>query len=209
VGEFATNTQSQEEVMKKHLFAAALIAVMTLAAGSAMADSINGRVGVTGRLGFAVPADSDLLGPNVSTDAGLIGSGGLIYGLNKDIALEFDLSHTGFGSNQGVDFNTTNIAFGGQYRFTDLSLRQLVPFAGGGLDILINGADHGLDIDTVLGVHVNGGVDYFITRELAATAEMRAVLAPDADIHAAGGQKVGNFDPMSFSMMFGVRYFFN
>jgi outer membrane protein len=61
----------------------------------------------------------------------------------------------------------------------------------------------------VLDVHVNGGADYFITRKLAATAEMRAVLAPDADIHDATGQKVGNFDSMSLSMLFGVRYFFN
>jgi outer membrane protein len=195
--------------MKRYFFTVILIAVLGLAAGTALADSINGRVGVTGRLGFIVPSDSDILGPNVSTDAGLIGGGGLIYGLTRDVALEFDLNHAAFGSSPGIDFSTTDISFGGQYRFVDLSLRQLVPFAGGGLDILVNGASHGLDVDTVLGVHVKGGVDYFITRELAATAEMKGIIAPDADINNSTGQKVGNFDPMSLSMMFGVRYFFN
>jgi outer membrane protein len=195
--------------MKRYLFSVVLIAVISLAAGNALADSINGRIGVTGRIGFIVPSDSDLLGPTVSTDAGFIGGGGLIYGLTRDVALEFDITHAGYGSSPGIDFSTTDISFGGQYRFVDLAVRHLVPFAGGGLDILVNGVDHGLDADTVLGVHVKGGADYFITKELAATAEMKGILAPDADIHDSTGRKVGNFDPMSFSMMFGVRYFFN
>lgn len=195
--------------MKKFFFSAALIAVLTLAAGSALADNINGRLGVTGRLGFIVPADSDIDGFNVSTDTGIIGGGGLIYGLTKDVALELDITHAAYGSSPGVDFNTTNISLGAQYRFIDLPHRQLVPFVGGGLDILVNGVSDGLDADTVVGAHVKGGVDYFITREFAATAEMKGVLAPDADIHDPFGRKVGNFDPMSFSMTFGVRYFFN
>ena len=191
--------------MKKCLFSVTLIAVLTLAAGSALADNINGRLGVTGRLGFIVPADSG----GVSTDTGIIGGGGLIYGLTNDVALEFDVTHAAYGSSPGFDFNTTNISLGAQYRFIDLPHRQLVPFVGGGLDILVNGVSDGLDTDTVVGAHVKGGVDYFITRELAATAEMKGVLAPDADIHDPFGRKVGNFDPMSFSMTFGVRYFFN
>ena len=145
----------------------------------------------------------------MSTDSGIIGGGGLIYGLTNDVALELDITHAAYGSNPGVDFGTTNISLGAQYRFIDLPQRHLVPFAGGGLDILVNDVNNGLGADTVAGVHVKGGVDYFITRELAATAEMKGVLAPDADIHDATGRKVGNFDPMSISVTFGVRYFFN
>jgi outer membrane protein len=195
--------------MKRLVFLATLVAVLTLAAGAALADNIAGRIGVTGRLGFVVPADSDLFGLNVSTDTGFIGGGGLIYGLTKDVALEFDITHSAFGSSPGVDFDTTDISFGGQYRFVDLPMRQLVPYAGGGLDILVNGVSNGLDADTVVGVHVKGGADYFITRDVAANVEMKGILAPDADIHDPTGLKVGNFDPMSFSMTFGLRYFFN
>jgi outer membrane protein len=191
--------------MKRFFFSVALIAVLALAAGTALADNIKGRMGVTGRLGFIVPEDSG----SVSTDAGIIGGGGLIYGLTNDVALELDITHAAYGSNPGFDFDTTNISLGAQYRFIDLPHRQLVPFAGGGLDILVNDVSHGLDADTVVGAHVKGGVDYFITREFAATAEMKGVLAPDADIHDAFGRKAGNFDPMSMSMTFGVRYFFN
>ena len=191
--------------MKKFFFSAALIAVLTVAAGSALADNIKGRLGVTGRLGFIVPADNG----SVSTDTGIIGGGGFIYGLTNDVALDLDITHAAYGSNVGFDFNTTNISLGAQYRFIDLPYRQLVPFVGGGLDILVNGVSDGLDADTVVGAHVKGGVDYFITRELAATAEIKGVLAPDADVHDVFGRKAGSFDPMSFSTTFGVRYFFN
>jgi outer membrane protein len=64
------------------------------------------------------------------------------------------------------------------------------------------------DVDTVVGVHLAGGVDYFLMKQLAFTSQLKAVIAPDADITASGA-KIGNFDPMSISMTFGVRYFFN
>lgn len=196
--------------MKKWGLMFTLGAILALAAGAAQADDIKGRVGVTGRLGFAVPADSDADGHNISTDAGIIGGGGVIYGVTKNVALEADVSHTSYGSGPGVDFSTTDIAFGAQYRFINLPEKHLVPFVGGGLDILVNNVDSAVgDVDTVVGAHVKGGVDYFFTKELAVTAEMKAILAPNADIRDAGGAKVGNFDPMNFSMMFGVRYFFN
>jgi outer membrane protein len=196
--------------MKKWCLLFSLGAAFALAAGTAQADDIKGRIGVTGRLGFVVPSDSDIDGFNVSTDTGFIGGGGLIYGLTDHVALEADVTHASYGSSPGVDFNTTDISFGAQYRFTNLPQRHLVPYVGGGLDILVNGVDSAVgDVDTVVGAHVKGGVDYFLTKELAATAEMKGILAPNADIRDPSGVKVGNFDPMNFSMTFGVRYFFN
>jgi outer membrane protein len=180
-----------------------------MAAGAAQAENIKGRIGVTGRLGFAVPADSDAYGINVSTDPGFIGGGGVIYGLTDNIALEADVTHASYGSSPDAGFNTTDISLGGQYRFINLPVPHLVPYVGGGLDILVNGADGDVgDVDTVVGGHVKGGVDYFITRDLAATAELKWVIAPNADINGPFGEKVGNFDPMNFSMTFGMRYFF-
>ncbi len=194
--------------MKKWCLLFSLGAVFALAAGVAQADDIKGRIGVTGKIGFVVPADSDIAGFNVSTDTGFIGGGGLIYGLTDHVALEADVTHATYGSSPGVDFNTTDISLGAQYRF-NLSQPHLVPFVGAGVDILINNVDDAIgDVDTVVGAHVKGGVDYFFTRQLAATAEMKGVIAPNADIHDPAG-KVGNFDPMNFSMTFGVRYFFN
>ena len=52
-------------------------------------------------------------------------------------------------------------------------------------------------------------VDYFVLKQLAVTGQLKGVLAPDADVRDYRGVKVGNFDPSSLSVTFGVRYFFN
>lgn len=204
--------------MTRKLVVFCAAALLAMAAGTAMAaDSIQGRLGVTGKIGFIVPADSEAVSTGVvvsrNSDAGFIGGGGLIYGITDNIAGELDITHAGFGAEGGADFDTTNISFGVQYRFLNVPIKHLVPYAGGGLDILINGASGGIiaasDADTVLGIHLSAGVDYFLQRQLALTSEIKGVVAPDADIHDAFGVKRGSFDPDSFSMTFGVRYFFN
>ena len=88
-----------------------------------------------------------------------------------------------------------------------MTVKNLVPYVGAGLDILFSDFNNA-DVDTVAGVHVSGGVDYFIMKQLAVTAELKGVVAPESDIKY-GGEKIGNYDPMSLSMTFGVRYFFN
>ncbi len=169
-----------------------------------MADSIKGRLGVTGRMGFIVPSDSSGVATGViGTNTDFIGGGGFIYGVTDAIAAELDITHAGFNN-----FDTTNISLGGQYRFAKLPIKELVPYAGIGLDILLNGTDFG-SVDDTVGVHLSGGVDYFLQKQLAVTAEMKGVIAPDTDIKDAFGRKIGDFDPTSFSMTFGVRYFFN
>lgn len=201
--------------MRNMFFATCLALALSLTATAAMAENIKGRFGVTGRIGFLVPADSEASGRVIGTDAGFVGGGGFIYGIDKNIAAELDITHTGFdgdigGVRQG-SFDTTNISIGVQYRFSD-PLPRLTPFAGGGLDILINDftSVSGLkgEVDTVAGVHLSGGADYFVMKQLALTGEAKIILAPDADI-SFGGVKSGQFDPMSFSMTVGARYFFN
>lgn len=196
------------------LCAAALLA---LSWGTAMADSIKGRVGVTGRIGVIYPSNSDLGAVSQETDAGLIGGGGFIYGVNDNVAVEFDITHAGFSASSAFPapanrntFETTDISLGGQYRFLNLPNDSLVPYAGGGLDILINGTNiPGADVDNVVGVHLSGGVDYFILKQFAVGGEFRVVIAPTGDIINSNGAKIGNYDPMSISVIFGARYFFD
>ncbi len=205
--------------MKKFRVLGLAVFFLVLAAGTAgAADSIQGRLGVTGRIGFIVPSDSEAFATpsNLDTDVGLIGGGGFIYGISKNLALELEATHAGFDANRDGfkegDFETTDISLGAQYRFDNIGVPKLVPYVGAGLDILLtdfNFADGDkADVDTVAGAHVNGGVDYFILRQLALNAELKGVVAPDADINF-GGTKIGNYDPTSLSMTFGVRYFFN
>lgn len=197
--------------MKKLFVLGCLVLLFSVLGGTAMASDLRGRVGVTGKLGFLIPSDNDSDFYHNRTDAGLVGGGGLIYGIDNHFAAEFDVTRTSFGSETG-DFGITDVAFGGQYRFAT-ARRELVPFAGLGLDILVSDydpydGDH-RNVDTTVGFHLKGGVDYFLQKSLALTAEGKLLVAPDADITDRYGDRRGTFDPTNFSGTFGVRYFFN
>ncbi len=177
--------------MNKLVVCLCAAALLSFAAGSAKAEEIAGRFGVTGRLGFLVPADSEavaggLISP-IDTDATFVGGGGVIFGIDKNFAAELDITHTEFDAHHSGfngDFATTNISLGGQYRF-DIPPLELTPYAG-------------------------AGVDYFIRKEFALTAELKVVIAPNADImEPATRAKIGNYDPMNVNGTFGLRYFFN
>ena len=197
--------------MKKLIIITCLASAVAMTTGTAMADSIKGRLGVTGKIGFLVPADNDSDFYHNKTDVGFVGGASLIYGLDDHFAAELEVSRTGFGSETG-DFGVTNISLGGQYRFA-LTNRQLVPFVGAGLDVLVsdydpnNGATR--NVDTTVGGHLSGGVDYFIAKQLALTAEGKFVAAANTSITDGFGDHRGNFDPSSFSTTVGLRYFFN
>lgn len=192
--------------MKKLLVLVCATATFSLATGTAIADSIKGKIGVTGKIGLLFPSDGDIGPFKNKTDAGFIGGGGFIYGIDNNFAAEIDITRSEFNSDFG-DFGVTNITLGAQYRFV-LNPPQLVPYVGAGLDFLMSDADRGRDVDTTVGVHASGGIDYFLMKQLALTAEAKLVVAPDADINGPSGER-GNFDPTAFSTTFGVRYFFN
>ena len=202
--------------MKKLLVLVCFAATVSLTTGIAMADSIKGRVGITGKIGILASGDSDYGDRRIKPDVGLIGGGGFIYGINDNFAAEVDVTRSEFGSDfptsgNAGDFGVTNISFGGQYRFAATN-NKLVPYIGVGLDILLseyddrNGVSH--DVDTTVGVHVSGGIDYFIYKQLALMVEAKALAAPETDIKY-NSVKQGNFDPTSFSGAVGVRFFFN
>lgn len=198
--------------MKKLIVFACLATTISMTAGTAMADSIKGKLGVTGRVGFLSPADNNAEFFDNRTDSGFVAGGGLIFGIDDHIAAELDVTRAEFDSDTG-DFGVTNFSFGGQYRFA-LQQRQLVPYLGAGLDILVSDYDENggarSDVDTTVGVHVSGGVDFFLQKNLALTAEAKIVAAPDADItDRQSGASAGDFDPTSFSTTVGLRYFFN
>ena len=86
--------------MLKKLALFCLATTVALSASTAMAENIKGKIGVTGKIGFIVPADSDI-GPvkaKLETDAGFAGGGGFIYGIDRNIAAELDITHSSFNS---------------------------------------------------------------------------------------------------------------
>jgi outer membrane protein len=197
--------------MKKLIVLACLATTISMTAVTAMADSIKGRFGVTGKIGVLIPAEISSDSYNKRPDPGLIGGGGVIYGFDDHFAAEAEVTRTSFSSGIG-DFGVTDFSLGGQYRIR-LSNRPLVPFIGIGMDILFsdfnphNWTAH--DVDTKVGGHVKAGVDYFLLRQLALTAEAKLVVAPTAGISDNNGNHRGTFDPSSLSGTIGIRYFFN
>ncbi len=199
--------------MKKIMVTLATAALLvTAASGAALADSIKGTLGLTGKMGMIIPADSKSTDTQtgskfiVETDPGFILGGGIIYGFDDNAAFEMSVTHSWFNvenSNDG-DATMTDMAFGLQYRFTPE--RQLVPYIGAGLDILLPDMDNA-KVDTTIGAHIKGGVDYFMARNVALTGELKLTGGLDADI-TVGGQKRGDFDPSSVSVMGGVRLYF-
>lgn len=196
--------------MRRFLALACLAATIALLSGNALAYDIRGKVGLTGRLGFLLPADNDSDFYHNKTDAGIIGGGGLIYGIDNHFAAEFDVTRSSFGSETG-DFGITNLSFGGQYRFAT-PRHDLFPYVGLGLDVLLNDYDPYdrtvRNVDNTVGFHVSGGIDYFLQRSLALTAEGKLVAASNVSITDRYGDRRGTFDPASFSSTVGFRYFF-
>lgn len=201
--------------MKRLLIVAGIAVAVAGISGTALADSIKGRIGVTGRLGFIVPAESDFDDRKLETDVGFIGGGGVIYGITDNVAAEIEVTHTEFGLNRVSgggegDFEVVNVSLGGHYRFL-LPQSKFVPYAGGGLDVLLSDytrpSGTKAHVDTGVGVHINGGVDYFVTRQLVLNAEVKGVIAPEVDMTAEG--RSGNFDPSGVVSTVGVRFFFN
>ena len=59
-----------------------------------MAETINCRLGLTGKFGAIVPLkDSSISGTTFETDTGFTGGGGLIYGIGDSLAAELDVTH--------------------------------------------------------------------------------------------------------------------
>jgi len=195
--------------MKRLMIGLMMVAVM---AGGAFAESIEGKLGLTARLGFIMPADSELNGANLSSDLGFSGGGGLLFGVTKNVAIEveatvasYDLKNSTFAKNGAT---VTNLSFDALYRFAAHS--KATPYLGGGLSFLFSDYANA-DVDTVIGINVKGGLDYFITPQIAINMELKAVLSPTADMRTPTTAPVtyGSFDPSSFSCLFGARYFFN
>jgi outer membrane protein len=199
--------------MKRLLaFAAGALLAATFFAGPAAADDLRGRLALTAKLGVVNPRDSEITKGGdrvvVSTDAGFIVGGGLLYGVDDNVAFELELVRSSCDTAAWGDAQVKDLSFGAQYRFPERS--RLVPYLGAGVDVLINDLERSASsADTVLGVHLAGGIDYLLTRQVALTAELRGVEAFSADVKGLDGSRVGSFDPSNISFMVGGRFFFN
>lgn len=192
-------------------FTMLLVAALSLISVNALADSIAGRLGVTVRVGAALPLKDDFIKGTSDTEAGLAAGGGLIYGFSEHVAGDVEVFHLPQLDVQASGVKTfeaalTDVALGVQFRF--LTNKRLVPYFGLGPDFItadlkhVNGNSYKLD--WTFGGHVNLGCDWFITPGIAMTTDVRGVYAADGDV-LSGSAKVSEYRPQWFQGTVGLR----
>lgn len=189
------------------LSAGALLLAATLA-GNASAQELRGRVAVSGKIGITNPADSEVDSTAgrlvVSSDAGLIGGLGFMFGVDDNIAVELEVSRARYDTSHFGKADVTDVSIGAQYRLPE---RQgLVPYGGAGIDVLINDLGNRYT-NTTVGGHLSAGVDLMVNRQTALNLEVKGVESFNADVDGDSGS--GEFDPSSVSVTVGARFFFN
>lgn len=183
--------------------------ILTFASNVFAAD-IDGRLGISGKVGFAVPLQDDFITGATDSKTGLAAGGGLIYGLNKNLAAEFEITQVPTidlevsGAKVG-EAAFTDLSLGLQYRFTPD--KRLVPYLGAGVDLITgdfkNQSGQKYDFEWAAGGHLSAGVDYFATRGVALTAEIKGIIAAKADVKSTPLE----YDPTSVVGTVGLRLF--
>jgi len=175
-----------------------------------MADSLDGRLGITGKGGALVPLKNDFIGATSKTETGLVAGGGLIFGICRNLAAEIDVTHAlnldvQMAGAKAFDATLTDVAVGAQYRFSG---DRLVPYLGAGADFiqgtLKSVAGAGYDLDWTEGGHVNAGVDWFLSDGIALSVEVRGFYAAKGDVKS-GGTKVADYYPRGAIATLGLR----
>jgi len=190
-----------------------IILMIIFSTSTVLADNIGGRLGLTGKAGVLMPLKNDFISGTSESKTGFAAGGGLIYGINSNFAAELDITHVPsldveISGSKAFEASITDLSLGIQYRF--MPEKHLVPFIGAGVDFIKGDLEHvagnSHDLDWTAGGHVNAGVDYFVTRGIALTADFKGIFAAAGDIKT-GSIKVGEYDPTSFVGTFGVRLF--
>ena len=212
-------------------------AALLLLAGTAMAESIAGKVGITARGGASYILNSEFtdeaminlgMDQDIKRGIGWNAGGGIICGITDNLAVNFDIlysradlkfsnstySDETFGKGSSIDF-----AFGAQWRFMPTS--QFVPYVEAGVDVLMNkislddeysSPGESWDAAVSFGGHLSAGVDFFITPNIALNAEIRGLLANNADVtRMCPGDPdvvVAKYNPSNISGFLGIRFFF-
>jgi outer membrane protein len=197
--------------MKKIIAAVVVVLMAALNANNAAAENLTNKLAISGRIGFTVPSDSEwqINGP-ITGDTGLTFGVGLLYGVSRNLAAELEYTHSQYDlrydrfTKDGTA-NVDDVSIGLQMRFPS---RQVTPYLGAGVSILFNDYTDS-DVNNTVGFNLKGGMDFFVTPQLALNGELRMVLSPKADMNYRPVYDRGSFDPSSFFGLFGIRYFFN
>lgn len=188
-----------------------LTILITTITTTTYADTIANRFGITGRIGVVAPLDNEFVKDTSDTNPGFAWNGGFIYGFNDHIASELEISYipemdVEIHGDKAYEAEMIDLSLGLQYRF--MPEKPLVPFIGIGVDFIEGNLDHvngnSYDMDWTVGGHLNAGLDWFLTKGIALTADARCTAAATGDVKK-GDRKVSEYDPLWFQGTVGFR----
>jgi len=212
-----------------------VFAAVFMSANSALADSIAGKLGITGRAGTSYVYESEFTHADIegwstnrkiNTEFGFFGGGGLVFGIKDNVAVYFDVTWSEFGvkafpEGQGEQRIGTvemlDLSLGGQWRF--MPKNSFVPYIGFGLDMMINkfrlddAYNDGSDwkADYAYGGHLSVGADYFVTPYMALNAEIRGTYGGTCNItrkHPGETDVVAMaYNPTNIAGFVGLKFF--
>lgn len=208
--------------------------------GTVTAD-IGGRIGVGLYAGGYFPADTEFLGEDIRVKDAFIGGGSAIWGIDRWFALELGFGRTRTEIESGVidmeygEVTVMPLTLTAQFRYVGERPRayeNMAVYLLGGIGYYFTDIDKSgeldifwaltppgflvdLDIENAFGVHVGGGIEAFLTRNVALYAEARWFWA-DADMEQkltpiAGGPVIIGKDSVdldSAKTVVGFRMFF-
>lgn len=210
--------------------------VLLISVNSAMADSIAGKFGITGRAGSSYVYESEFTHADIegwspdkkiNAEFGFFGGGGLMYGIKENIAVYFDVTYCQFGikafpEGQGEQkvgtVEMVDFSLGAQWRF--MPKNSFVPYIGIGLDMMLNkfrlddaysdGSE--MEARNTYGGHLSLGADFFVTRNIAFNAEVRGTYGTKGNIIRKYPGEVDvvavDYNPSNIAGYVGARVFF-
>lgn len=187
------------------------VVAFVLAAGPVWAaDGIAGRLGMTVKAGILVPLRDEMIDTTSGSRPSLAYGGGILYGFTPHLAGEVDVSHAPSlqikqaGQKVG-EASLTHIALGVQYRV--IPDARVVPYLGAGLDVIkgefTNNGGQKFVLDWTYGGYIGAGIDVFLTRGVAFTADVKGVYAAPGGM----GSTRLDYDPTSVVGTVGFRLF--
>lgn len=185
-------------------------------AGSALAEDLAGRfsVGVVG--GGVYPKDSE-------TDSSFYAGGQSTYGINEYIAVGGEVGYSSWGVEEGgIDYGEVRAV----PLLADLYLRypievgknKLVPYVVGGLGVVFYDYKESsflkqygvtVNIDPSFALKLGGGIEYFLTKNIALGAEGSYIWSEaDVSVSGAGAVASSSTDTNALIVAAGVKYYF-
>ncbi len=208
--------------MRKLSVLCAICFFLLAASGSAFSQEVTNTIGIGAGAFYYSPQSEDLFGANADIDDDLALGLSLTYIVIPNFSMEFawhyfktDVKGDSF---ELGELTVMPLMLTGQFRLTPIG--PVIPYVGGGVGYYINEFDESseakdkaevkdIDIDNSLGLHINAGLDWFLTDDFALNLDARYIWT-EADIEGEeeGSNVIDEIDFEALTIGSGIKFYF-